>query len=306
MVFLVPVLGLLVPLRPSLQSRQRGEASSRHAAARCELGFQVDPAATTSSLLVLGSFAALQLKIRQAQGYRETRDGLLEAFRLAQVSLLAGKVAAEEVERAADAARAAVEEYQEARRGVGLLGAELRIPDPTAIKAQTVLRELYPLERLQRQAEARADSAQAPQPAGDGLDPLRERLGLLRPRGEGGAEPAATGGSALPTGSSRVTPKDVVIGLALLLQVGWLLLSLTDPMGPPGPVLEAVLQQGGEVVDQREARRAAESDEYRRMLQDAVDSGEAPACPPSGCGGRYIPRIPSSLSGPEDALRQPS
>mgnify|MGYP006078545211 FL=1 len=29
--------------------------------------------------------------------------------------------------------------------------------------------------------------------------------------------------------------------------MGWLLLSLTDPMGPPGPVLEAVLSAGGEV-----------------------------------------------------------
>ena len=35
-----------------------------------------------------------------------------------------------------------------------------------------------------------------------------------------------------------------------LVQVGWLLLSLTDPMGPPGPVLEAVLSAGGEVSGQ--------------------------------------------------------
>ena len=35
-----------------------------------------------------------------------------------------------------------------------------------------------------------------------------------------------------------------------LIQVGWLLLSLTDPMGPPGPVLEAVLSAGGEVSRQ--------------------------------------------------------
>ena len=35
-----------------------------------------------------------------------------------------------------------------------------------------------------------------------------------------------------------------------LVQVGWLLLSLTDPMGPPGPVLEAVLSAGGEVSRQ--------------------------------------------------------
>ena len=35
-----------------------------------------------------------------------------------------------------------------------------------------------------------------------------------------------------------------------LTKVGWLLLSLTDPMGPPGPVLEAVLSAGGEVSGQ--------------------------------------------------------
>ena len=130
-----------------------------------------------------------------------------------------------QVERIANAARAAVEEYQAARRVVGLFGAELRIPDPTATKAQVVLRDLYPKERLQRQAETRADSAGSlSQANGDGLDPLRERLGLLRPRGGdgGGAVGGGEGapqGSVLPTGSNRVTLKDAAIGLALLLQV---------------------------------------------------------------------------------------
>ena len=274
-----------------------------------------------------------------------------------------------QVERVANAARAAVEEYQAARRVVALFGAELRIPDPTATKAQVVLRDLYPKERLQRQVETRADSAGSlSQANGDGLDPLRERLGLLRPRdGDGGGAvgggEGAPQGSVLPTGSNRVTLKDAAIGLALLLQVrgeggvragwgrgeswvrawagccsramhapctccaptpcahslcplpvptpcahflcpplpvvgwlllsltdlphhltisrsydlatslsyyltislphyltisrshhliqvGWLLLSLTDPMGPPGPVLEAVLSAGGEVSRQ--------------------------------------------------------
>ena len=135
------------------------------------------------------------------------------------------------MERVANAARGAVEEYQAARRVVGLFGAELRIPDPTATKAQAVLRDLYPKEQLQRQVEARADSAGSlSQANGDGLDPLRERLGLLRPRAEGGGEGAAgaagvgggegaPSGSVLPTGSSRVTLKDAAIGLALLLQV---------------------------------------------------------------------------------------
>ena len=47
-------------------------------------------------------------------------------------------------------------------------------------------------------------------------------------------------------------------------------------MGPAGPLLNAALTSGGEYVDQREAKRAAESAEYRAMLQAAVDSGEAP------------------------------
>jgi len=322
MLLLVPVLGLLPGPLHFLPAPPRHflRPGSRCAAPRSELGFQVDPSATASSVLVLSSFAALQLKINQAQGYREARDAALEAFRSAQVRQLDGKLAGEEVERIANAARAAVEEYQAARRVVALFGAELRIPDPTATKAQVVLRDLYPKERLQRQAETRADSAGSlSQANGDGLDPLRERLGLLRPRGGdgGGAVGGGEGapqGSVLPTGSNRVTLKDAAIGLALLLQVGWLLLSLTDPMGPPGPVLEAVLSAGGEVVDARGtavsksemskmARRAAESDEYRAMLQEAVDKGEAPACPESGCGGRYIPRMPSSPSGPDDAVR---
>ena len=158
------VLGLLSgllqrPAPPRHCLRPGRRCAGRCAAPRSELGFQVDPSATASSLLVLGSFAALQLKISKAQGYRESRDAALEAFRLAQVKQLDGKLAAEEVERVAAAARRAVEEYQAARRVVAVLGAELRIPDPTASQAQLLLRELYPKEQLQRQAEARADSA---------------------------------------------------------------------------------------------------------------------------------------------------
>ena len=93
-----------------------------------------------------------------------------------------------QVERVANAARGAVEEYQAARRVVGLFGAELRIPDPTATKAQAVLRDLYPKEQLQRQVEARADSAGSlSQANGDGLDPLRARESARAHRaGQGG------------------------------------------------------------------------------------------------------------------------
>ena len=57
------------------------------------------------------------------------------------------------------------------------------------------------------------------------------------------------------------------------------------------------------VIHPATLRRQAESDEYRAMLQEAIDKGEAPACPESGCGGRYIPRMPSAPSRPEDAVR---
>ena len=125
------VLGLLSgplqrPAPPRHWLRPGRRCAGRCAAPCSELGFQVDPSATASSLLVLGSFAALQLKINKAQGYRETRDAALQAFRLAQLKQLDGKLAAEEVERAADAARGAVEAYQAARRVVAVLGAELR------------------------------------------------------------------------------------------------------------------------------------------------------------------------------------
>jgi hypothetical protein len=96
--FLVPVLGLIPgPLHLPAPPRHCLRPGRRCAAPRSELGFQVDPSATASSVLVLSSFAALQLKINQAQAYRETRDAALEAFRLAQVKQLDGKLAAEEV-----------------------------------------------------------------------------------------------------------------------------------------------------------------------------------------------------------------
>lgn len=98
MLLLVPVLGLLPgPLHLPAPPRPCLRPGRRCAAPRSELGFQVDPSATASSVLVLSSFAALQYKINQAQGYRETRDAALEAFRLAQVKQLDGKLAAEEV-----------------------------------------------------------------------------------------------------------------------------------------------------------------------------------------------------------------
>ena len=99
MLLLVPVLGLLPGPLHFLPAPPRHflRPGRRCAAPRSELGFQVDPSATASSVLVLSSFAALQLKINQAQGYREARDAALEAFRSAQVRQLDGKLAGEEV-----------------------------------------------------------------------------------------------------------------------------------------------------------------------------------------------------------------
>ena len=73
----------------------------------------------------------------------------------------------------------------------------------------------------------------------------------------------------MPSGARLPTLKDVAIGLALVLQIGWFLLSLTDPMARPGqtPLLNAALTSGGEMVDRMEAKRAAESAEYAAMLQ---------------------------------------
>ena len=46
--------------------------------------------------------------------------------------------------------------------------------------------------------------------------------------------------------------------------------------GRDGDALDFTLRGGGEYVDSRESRRAAQSEEYAKMLADAVASGEAP------------------------------
>ena len=116
---------------------------------------------------------------------------------------------------------------------------------------------------------------------------MRDALGLRNPD-----SPTSPTDSLLPTGSRTITPKDVVIALALLAQVGWFFLSLTDPLGAPNPILNEALTAGGEWADRREARRAERDAEYAAMLRNAVESGEAPPpCatrklgdPEGGCG----------------------
>ena len=242
--------------RPSLSF------SARTLGPRLELGLQVDPLATAGSGFVLGGFVLLQLKIRTAMEAREARDAALEMLRKAQVLLLAGKVTPEEVDRVKTAANVAADEYEEARKIVALGGALLRVPDPSASDAERLLERQAPPPK----PPPTTSTAAAP----DSLDGLRGLLGLQN------RAPSQPSDSLLPTGSNKATLKDAAIGLVFVLQIGWFLLSLTDPMGTPNPFLSAVLTLGGEAVDEIEARKAAESTEYRAMLQAAVDSGEAP------------------------------
>lgn len=236
---------------------------------RLELGLQVDPLASAGSLFVLGGFAALQLKIRSAMDKREGRDAATETLRKAEVLLLAGKLSTEDVQRVRQTAQQASDDYEDARKIVALGGALLRVPDPTRNEAQ---------RRLERQ-EPEPKPAALPPPAAppwsssdDPLDGVRTAL-RLEDRSPAASEQS---GSLLPTGSSAVTLKDVAIGFVFVLQLSWFVLSLTDPMGTPNPLLGQLLTSGGEAVDRMEAKKAAENAEYRAMLQAAVDSGEAP------------------------------
>lgn len=240
-------------------------ARKRTTSLRAELGLQVDPLASAGSLFVLGGFTILQLKIRSAIEKRESRDSSAETLRKAEVLLLAGKLDSEGLERARAAFKAAAAEYEDTRRIVSLGGVLLRIPDPGAAEADRLL-------------DRTSGNAQPPiPPPAPTLTPVSkatkgeldqlDQLGLNRPN---------LPSSLLPTASSSVTLKDVAIGFAFLLQIGWFLLSLTDPIGEPNPILNAALSAGGNFVDEREARRAAESAEYKAMLRDAVERGEAP------------------------------
>ena len=240
---------------------------------RLELGLQVDPAASAGSVFVLGGFGLLQLKIRSAIQKREARDAAAETFRKAEVLLLAAKLSPEEVESAQRALREAADEYEEARRLFAVGGALLRIPDPTAGEAERLLRPPSPpaAQQPQQPPQPPQPLSQSP-PSSDALDGVRSALGLKDPN----APPPPPGDSLLPSGSASLTLKDAAIAFVFVLQLGWFLLSLTDPIGKPNALLEAALTSGGDYVDSMEARKAAESEEYRAMLQRAVDSGEAP------------------------------
>ena len=207
---------------------------------------------------MLTGFAALQLKVRAAIEKREARDAARETLRKAEVLLLAGKLEADAVERAREAANSALAAYEEERKVAALGGVALRIPDPTP----------------ERAADSDAFSLEKREDQGDALDPLRATLGLKNPE----APPSEEAGSLLPTGSRQLTLKDVAIGFVFVLQVAWFCLSLTDPMAGGGQngLLNGMLTLGGEYVDRLEATKASQDAEYRAMLDEAVASGEAP------------------------------
>ena len=287
---------------------------------RAELGFQVDPLATSSSLIVFGAYGGLQLKISRATSKRLERDAAAETLRKARVLQLAGKMTTDEVERVAASWQEAAEVYERERVIFGLQGVQLRLPDPS--------RAVEPENDVASDAEEEGGAAEQPaamqeqqqrRAEGDALTPVRRALGL---RDAG----AARSSSLLPTGSARVTIKDVAIGLVcqmdesavlpargerpsrprlvaptapfaptqlrappqqlggwwrpphgpravcgavcpcapqvFLLQLGWLALSLTDPLDAPGQ----------NPVRRRPSARPA----------DAPPSGR-----PCGCGAVY-------------------
>ena len=304
---------LLVPGGCSARARVSGGCSAgllrsaprarRAPPPRLELGLQVDPLATGSTLFVFGLLALLQLKIKSAEASRGTRDQAVETYRQAEVLLLAGKATPDEVQRALNAAEEAVAAYDDSRRIASLPGALLRLPDPTATEVERILKR-QPQQPGGQPAPPGATPAAAPPPppsappsapreARPTDDPLEGVRRALRLREAETPSEAPSGSSLLPTGSASLTLKDVAIGIALALQICWFLLSLTDPMGTPNPILNAALSSGGEMVDQMEGRRAAESDEYAAMLRQAVESGDAPpTCatrklddPEGGCSG---------------------
>ena len=193
--------------RPPPHPRGSGRASPP----RAELGFQVDPLATSSSLIVFGAYGGLQLKISRATSKRLERDAAAETLRKARVLLLAGKMTTDEVERVAASWQEAAEVYERERVIFGLQGVQLRLPDPS--------RAVEPENDVASDAEEEGGAAEQPaamqeqqqrRAEGDALTPVRRALGL---RDAG----AARSSSLLPTGSARVTIKDVAIGLVCQL-----------------------------------------------------------------------------------------
>lgn len=248
----------------------RAAASQRASDIEADLGLEVDPLASAGSIFVLGGFAALQLKISGAIEKREERDAAAEILRKAEVLQLAGRLSPEEVARTREAARVAMDAYEDARR-IGVVGgALLRIPDPSRSEAERRVLERPPSSAAPSASSSPATPPPPEQRPSDPLDGVRSALGLAN------RAPPETEQSLLPSGSRALTLKDVAIGLVFVLQLGWFALSLTDPMGTPNPLLSAALTSGGEAVDRMQERKAAASAEYAAMLRAAVENGEAP------------------------------
>ncbi|KAL1521674.1 hypothetical protein AB1Y20_021329 [Prymnesium parvum] len=205
--------------------------------ASLELGFQVDPSASVGPLFVLVGFGALQLRLQKAAAQRVERDAAAERARRARARMLAGEGSFEEAQRAERMASQAATDYDDARQLFGLPGVVLRLPDPNG----------RPGQDFEGEMEARAD---------DETDQRKREP--KRPAQQRQAKEESDG--LLPSDSKNLTVKDVAICFTLVLQIGWLLLSLTDPLGEPGqtPPLDAVLTNRGEAVAKLEVGRASE------------------------------------------------
>lgn len=273
------------------------QAAARHSVVKAELGFHFNLGASIGPVFALSGYAALQLKLRTTTAARRERDATLKAARAAKAALLVGKLSLADVEQAEAAAREAAEVYDATRLILALPGTLIRIPDPSAGSDGPAL-DLQKVENEIWDQPPPLASESKQQPSSD--DPLlgiRSFLGLQDPQA-----PVQPQTSLLPTGAGMPTLKDVAIGFVFVLQIGWLLLSFTDPLAAPGQnsLLNVALSAGGEAVDRMEERKRAESEEYAAMLQAAVDAGEAPpACatrkigdPEGGCANVLAPRLP--------------
>eukprot|EP00967_Tisochrysis_lutea_P089489 scaffold127424_cov32-Tisochrysis_lutea.AAC.1 len=299
--------GIAAPIRAELT------VPYRTATPCLDLGFQVDAGASFGSVFVLCGFIALQLRIRSAEDARATRDDAIEALRLSQGALLAGTATADDVRASAAAALEAAASYDRARQVFRLPGALLRIPDPTAEQSRRLLAPYDPTLQAQKESAAAAESALStgsPQ-SEDQLENVRRALGLRDTAEQGKSSLLPSGSNTITFKDVAIAFVFLLqigwcaFSLSILMSQSHLvctctlaicrivgqnvdnkstmsalshrfLLSLTDPIGAPGPMLNLALTSGGEMVDQLEARRAAQSSEYAAMLEEAVASGQAP------------------------------
>ena len=174
-----------------------------------EQGFQMDPQATGSFVFIAVAFSGLMLAVNRAEAAQEKRRVYAEELRLARVNLLTQGPGASEIE----------------------LGA-----------MQSRLDALLAEEDATKSFEVFGLRARLMVPDKDA--PSKPALGSP-PSSPSGAPPEAEEPSPLNSSTVRNT---ILLGV-LLLQLPLLALLLTDPVGQPGPLMEAVLTDGGNMVD---------------------------------------------------------